>query len=72
MDTAGWTELVLDRCPECHGIFVEARELTALEHESLLTAGASFASRLREASVSVGWSLLAARAIAVLLLQVLA
>lgn len=71
MDTAGWTGLVLDRCPECHGIFAEAPELSTMEHESL-PDGAPFARQLKEFCVSSGWSLLAARAIAVLLIRFLA
>jgi hypothetical protein len=35
MDTVGWTGLVIDRCPQCAGLFVEAGELEALRRDGV-------------------------------------
>lgn len=72
METAGWTGLVLDRCPECHGIFAEASELGDMEHESVPDRDGPFAIRLKEVLVEGGWAMLTARAIAILVIRVLA
>lgn len=35
LETAGWTGLILDRCPHCYGWFVEAGELRRLHDEGM-------------------------------------
>jgi Zn-finger nucleic acid-binding protein len=71
METAGWTDLVLDRCPTCRGLFVEAREIGDLEQFNLPTESQSIESRLQVAMVSAGWTLLSAKGIIILILRFL-
>ena len=68
--TAGWNDLVLDRCPECRGLFVEVPELDWLLREAP-PESMPFELRLRDAMVSAGWALLAARGVALVLLRFL-
>ena len=71
MDTAGWTGLVLDRCPICHGIFVDVREIAQLEHEPAPDSAMSDAHRLKVVLIDAGWATLTAKAIAVLVMRFL-
>lgn len=71
MSSAGWTGLVLDRCLMCRGLFVETSELAQLEREQPPLEAASFETQLQEFMVSAGWTLLTAKAIALLILRFL-
>lgn len=71
MKTAGWTGLVLDRCPDCRGLFVEASELAQMERAQPPLEAASIETRLHELMVSAGWALLYAKAIALLIVRFL-
>lgn len=71
MNTAGWTGLVLDRCVTCRGIFVEASELLQLQKEGLPEEVGTFESRLAEAMVDAGWTLLLAADLALLIMRFL-
>ena len=67
--TGGWTDLVLDRCPKCHGLFVEAHELVRMRAEGIPLEPASFASRFRDRLVSIGLAISVAETIAMLLIH---
>jgi Zn-finger nucleic acid-binding protein len=71
MKSAGWTGLVLDRCPTCRGLFVEASELAQMERAQPPMDAASFETRLHEVMVSAGWTLLYAKPIALIILRFL-
>jgi uncharacterized protein len=71
METSGWTDLVLDRCPDCRGLFVEFHEMGTLEREPLPAVPESIESRLQRACITAGWSLLSAKALILLLLRFL-
>jgi hypothetical protein len=60
---------VLDRCPQCRGLFVEASELAHLEREQPPLDGSEI--RMHELMVSAGWALLDAKAIAYLIYRFL-
>ena len=71
MTTAGWTGLVLDRCPTCRGLFVEATELAQMEREQPPLDAVSFETRLQDLMVSAGWTLLSAQTIALVIVRFL-
>jgi Zn-finger nucleic acid-binding protein len=71
LETAGWTGLVLDRCGECRGLFVEAREIAQMERDYLPEDAVSFEARLQHAAVAAGWGLLTAQEVALLILRFL-
>jgi len=71
MDAVGWTGLVLDRCPICHGIFASAREIADLEHEPAPAHTMSDARRLKELMAEAGFTVLAADGIATLVMRLL-
>src|SRR6185437_3702010 len=72
MDAAGWTDLVFDRCPLCHGLFVQSRKLTSLESDPPPAHSMSTTLRIKELMVEAGADILAASGIAVLVLRLLA
>jgi Zn-finger nucleic acid-binding protein len=69
METAGWTGLVLDRCRECCGLFVEAHELLQMETARSIPEGQSVETVIRDALVAAGWTLLSAKTIVFLILR---
>ena len=69
LETAGWSGLVLDRCPHCHGWFVEASRLRRLRDEGVPRPGIE--SHLTALLVAAGWDLLAVDGIVQLLVHVL-
>lgn len=71
LDAAGWPGLILDRCPSCRGLFVEANELAAMEGGGLPHESIDFRLKLRSAMVSAGWTLLSAEVIVILVLRFL-
>jgi Zn-finger nucleic acid-binding protein len=71
LETAGWTGLVLDRCPNCRGLFVEVHELAQMEGGGLPDERVDFELRLRKALHAVGYTLLSADIILLLLLRFL-
>jgi Zn-finger nucleic acid-binding protein len=71
LDTAGWTGLVLDRCKNCRGLFVEAGELTRLQADGLPGESDPFELRLRAAFVDLGWTLLGAQGLTRLVMRLL-
>ena len=71
LGTAGWTALVLDRCDKCRGLFVEAGEFVRLQREGLPEQSDIFESKLTAAFVDIGWTLLAARGLAILIMRLL-
>ena len=72
LHTAGWTGLILDRCPTCRGLFVETHEFTRMQKEGLPEEAATFESRLTVAMVDAGQTLLTAAALARLIIRVVA
>jgi Zn-finger nucleic acid-binding protein len=71
MKTAGWTGLVLDRCPNCRGLFVEASELAQMECAQPPMDAGTFETRLHEVMISAGWTLLYAKTIALVIVRFL-
>jgi Zn-finger nucleic acid-binding protein len=71
MHTAGWTGLVLDRCGKCRGLFVEASEIIRLQKDGLPDEAGPFESRLADAMVDAGWTLLVATDLALLIMRFL-
>jgi Zn-finger nucleic acid-binding protein len=71
MNTAGWTDLVLDRCGRCGGLFVEAREFTRMEKDGLPAEAATFESRLTAAMADAGWGLYGTPELVLLILRLL-
>ena len=71
MKTAGWTGLVLDRCPDCRGLFVEASEIMQMERAQPPMEASSIERRLHELMVSAGWALLYAKPVALLIVRFL-
>ncbi len=71
MDSAGWAGVLLARCPQCHGLFVEGAALDRLLAESRSHEQEAFESKLRDAMIAGGWTLLGANAISVLLMHFL-
>jgi Zn-finger nucleic acid-binding protein len=71
MESAGWTGVILDRCPKCRGLFVEARELKHLEHEEAPHEAHSFEGQFHSAMVTAGWTVLGAKGFILLLLRFL-
>ena len=69
MQAAGWTDLVIERCRTCHGLFVEAKELAPIAQRDLSEGAGTFELRLREALLTLGWTLLTAKGIAILLMR---
>lgn len=60
LGTAGWSGLVLDRCPTCRGLFVELSEWAYLKAHEAPRDAQSFEADLRDALVSAGWALFSA------------
>ena len=54
MESAGWSTLVLDRCPSCHGIFLDATELKMLDTTDVAKIGPSFEQTLLSIGHTVG------------------
>ena len=71
MTTAGWTALVLDRCPTCRGLFVEAHELAHMERVQPPHHAQSFEAQLHDIMLSTGWTLLHAEGLVLLILRFL-
>lgn len=71
LDTAGWTGPVLDRCNNCRGLFVEAGEFTRLQKDELPEESDPFESRLTATFVDLGWTLLGAQGLAMLVMRLL-
>ena len=71
LETAGWPGVVLDRCPECRGLFVEVNELTSILRGDLPPGTDAFQARLQSAIASAGWTLLGAKTIVLLVLRFL-
>ena len=71
LDTAGWTDLVLDRCRTCHGLFVEAHEFVRMQREGLPMDDAALESRFAEMLVDLGWTVLVASELAVIIMRFL-
>lgn len=69
MQAAGWTGLVIERCPTCQGLFVEAPELAAIAEQDLPNGSVTFELRLRGALLALGWTLLTAKTIAILIIR---
>jgi len=69
MRTAGWNGLVLDRCPECRGLFVEAHEWAYLNRYEAPYAAQSFEAEFRAAAVAGGSALLTANGIIWIILR---
>ena len=70
-ETAGWSGLVLERCPECRGLFVESHELDLLERGAHPDSAQSFEERLKWAMVSAGWTLLTMKGVVIILVRFL-
>ena len=70
-ETAGWSGLVLDRCPECRGLFVESHELDFLTREGPPASAHSLEERFKAAMVSAGWTMLTVKGVVVILLRFL-
>ena len=71
LESAGWTGLVLDRCPTCRGLFVEVHDLAQLQREEVPLDAMDFGARLQSAMVSGGWALLTAQGIVQVLIRFL-
>jgi Zn-finger nucleic acid-binding protein len=71
MESAGWPAALLGRCPLCRGLFVEGAVLDQLLLESHSHGQTEFESKLRDAMVDIGWTLLSANGILVLLMRFL-
>lgn len=67
--TAGWTGLILDRCPKCRGLFVEASEWDYLNRREAPYYAQSFEAEFRDAMVAGGSALLTANAILQIILR---
>ena len=68
---AGWTDAVIDRCRQCRGLLVGARELRTLAVMPDPSGERRFES-LRDQAIAAGWTVLAAKGWLFLLLRVLA
>ena len=71
LDTAGWTDLVLDRCMTCRGLFVEASEFVRMQRQGLPTDSVAIESRLADWLVAAGSTVYTAIQIAYLITQFL-
>ena len=71
LETAGWTDLVLDRCRSCGGLFVEANEFVRMTKLELPTDDVAVASRFAELMVTLGSTVLAAGQIAMIIMRFL-
>lgn len=71
LEAAGWTGVVLDRCPGCRGLLVEPHDLRELRAEGIPARANSFEADFAAAMVNAGWWLLAARAFANLAIRFL-
>ena len=54
LESAGWSTLVLDRCPSCHGIFLDAAELKMVDGADVNKLAPSFEQTLLSIGHSVG------------------
>lgn len=72
LETAGWTDLILDRCTTCRGLFIEAREFLHMQKEELPVGELeSVEARLAAFLVEGGWTLLGAGQLTLLILRFL-
>jgi Zn-finger nucleic acid-binding protein len=71
LESAGWTGLILDRCPTCRGLFVEVHDLAQLQREQVPLSAMDFGARLQSAMVSGGWALLTAKGIVNIIIRFL-
>ncbi len=70
LETAGWTDLVLDRCARCGGLFVGATEYVRLQREGL-PEERQLESRVAAAVADAGWTVLDAAELAASILRFL-
>ena len=71
LDTAGWSGMILERCPTCRGLYVDAPELLRLQREGLPESPCELEQALESALRNAGWNLLAATSLIGLLLRLL-
>jgi Zn-finger nucleic acid-binding protein len=71
LHTAGWDDVVLDRCPDCLGLFVEWGEWRHLTQREMPADAYAFEHRFRDAMVQAGWALYYANGILYLILRLL-
>lgn len=57
MRTAGWDGLILDRCTQCHGLYVEWREWQELQRTEAPYHAAAFETQLKDFMIDAGWTL---------------
>ncbi|HET7043020.1 MAG TPA: zf-TFIIB domain-containing protein, partial [Gemmatimonadales bacterium] len=72
LESAGWSTLILDRCPACHGLFVDAEELRTLETADVEGLGGGIEQALISFCQEAGYDLLVCGAVAELIAQVVA
>lgn len=71
LDTAGWTDLVLDRCRTCRGLFVEASEFVRIQKHGLPAEHVTFESRFAEWMANAGVTVYVASQLAYLIARFL-
>jgi Zn-finger nucleic acid-binding protein len=69
LHTAGWDGLVLDRCPDCLGLFVEWGEWRQLTQREVPADAYAFEHRFRDAMVEAGWTALAVGGLAQIIMR---
>ena len=67
--TAGWSGLVLDRCPQCRGLFVEAHEWAYFNRQEAPYDATSFEAAFRDAAIAGGSALLTANGLIWIILR---
>jgi uncharacterized protein len=70
METVGWTGIIIDRCPDCRGLFVEFGELERLRHDGMPEEPIELV--VQRAMIRAGSSLLVGAGLLHLLVRVLA
>jgi Zn-finger nucleic acid-binding protein len=72
LETAGWNDLILDRCTTCRGLFVESKEFLHMQKQELPVGSTeTFEAWLTERLVEGGWTLLGAGHLTLLILRFL-
>jgi Zn-finger nucleic acid-binding protein len=61
MASAGWSTLLLARCPCCKGLYVDAGKLLLLERADIAGMGPSFEQELLSIGNRFGWAVLGGR-----------
>jgi hypothetical protein len=69
MGTVGWTGVVIDRCPACHGLFVEFGELERLRRHG--APEESIELVVQQAMIRTGANILGAAGLIHILVRVL-